>query len=163
MSQRPLFPHPLLSTLMGLLWLLLNGFSVGQFVLGAFLGWVIPFTISQFWPQLIQLRRPHLLLPYLGRFTLDVIVANFQVARLMLSPLSHIHPALIEYPLQLQQEFPITLLAGTVTLTPGTVSVDYNQERHTLLIHALQAKDKEALIQTIKTRYEEPLKEMFEC
>ena len=50
-----------------------------------------------------------------------------------------------------------------ITLTPGTVSVDIDQERHMLLVHALDVTDVPAAIDTIKRRYEAPLKEIFGC
>jgi multicomponent K+:H+ antiporter subunit E len=56
-----------------------------------------------------------------------------------------------------------TILASIITLTPGTVSVDIDQERHMLLVHALDVTDVPAAIDTIKRRYEAPLKEIFGC
>jgi multicomponent K+:H+ antiporter subunit E len=69
----------------------------------------------------------------------------------------------VQYPLDLREDFSITLLASTVSLTPGTVSADVSADRGTLLIHALDVADEAALIAQIKQRYEAPLKEIFEC
>ncbi|MBA6363850.1 Na+/H+ antiporter subunit E, partial [Colwellia sp. BRX8-8] len=67
-----------------------------------------------------------------------------------------------------------TILASTVSLTPGTVSAEVypwreslsegeKLEQQFLLIHVLDLKDEQALIKMIKQRYEAPLKEMFQC
>jgi multicomponent K+:H+ antiporter subunit E len=69
---------------------------------------------------------------------------------------------------------PITILASTVSLTPGTVSAEVypipeslaegeEPTQRYLLIHVLDLKDEEALIKNIKQRYEAPLKEIFQC
>ena len=74
-----------------------------------------------------------------------------------------LRPGFVELPLDLTDEFAITLLASTISLTPGTVSADVSEDRRTLLIHALDVDDQDAMIRQIKQRYERPLKEIFEC
>jgi len=63
----------------------------------------------------------------------------------------------------LQQDFSISVLASTISLTPGTVSADISPDRSTLLIHGLDVGDEQALIEHIRQRYEEPIREIFEC
>jgi multicomponent K+:H+ antiporter subunit E len=55
----------------------------------------------------------------------------------------------------------ITMLAGTITLTPGTVSADLSDEGHSLLVHVLHTEDPDAVRDDIKSRYEARLKEIF--
>jgi multicomponent K+:H+ antiporter subunit E len=64
-------------------------------------------------------------------------------------------------PLDLRQPEAITVLAGTITLTPGTVSADLSEDGHSLLVHALDAPDPDAIRDEIKTRYERRLMEIF--
>jgi multicomponent K+:H+ antiporter subunit E len=66
-------------------------------------------------------------------------------------------------PLDVREDFTITLLASTISLTPGTVSADLSVDHRYLLIHALHVEDEAATIAQIKQRYEAPLKEIFEC
>ncbi|MCB1719309.1 MAG: Na+/H+ antiporter subunit E, partial [Candidatus Competibacteraceae bacterium] len=56
----------------------------------------------------------------------------------------------------------ISLLASSLTLTPGTLSARLSEDRSYLLVHALNETDPDTLIATIKQRYERPLKEIFE-
>ena len=65
-------------------------------------------------------------------------------------------------PLDLRTPEAIAILAGTITLTPGTVSADLSDEGHSLLVHALDAPDPAAVREEIKERYERRLKEIFE-
>lgn len=54
------------------------------------------------------------------------------------------------------------MLAGTITMTPGTVSSDISACGRALLVHCLDAEDPQAVREQIKTRYERRLKEIFE-
>jgi multicomponent K+:H+ antiporter subunit E len=56
----------------------------------------------------------------------------------------------------------ISILAGTITLTPGTVSANLSDQGHSLLVHALDTDDPDAVRDDIKHRYERRLKEIFE-
>jgi multicomponent K+:H+ antiporter subunit E len=68
----------------------------------------------------------------------------------------------ITVPLDLRTPEAITVLAGTITMTPGTVSSDLAEDGRSLLVHCLDAPDPEATIADIKSRYERRLKEIFE-
>ncbi|PKN32477.1 MAG: cation:proton antiporter, partial [Deltaproteobacteria bacterium HGW-Deltaproteobacteria-19] len=93
----------------------------------------------------------------------DIVVANLTVARLILGPTRLLRPAFIRLPLDLKNDFAITLLAHTISLTPGTVSAQVAEDRQSLLIHALDLDDEALLVERIKQRYEAPLKEIFPC
>ena len=160
-----LLPHPLLSLLLLLIWLLLNNSATpGQLLLGALLGVLIPLFTRRFWPQPPQrLARPGLLLRFAGRVLWDIIVANFAVARVVLGPRSALRPAFVQVPLDVEGDIAMTVLASVVSLTPGTLSADLDTEHRYLLVHALSVDNAESLVEQIKTRYEAPIKELFAC
>ena len=91
----------------------------------------------------------------------DIVRSNLHVARLVLGPETALKPGWVWVPLDLTNIHGITALASLITLTPGTVSAELSDDRSYLLIHALDLRDPEALIEEIKTRYEAPLKEIF--
>ncbi|MCF6443670.1 Na+/H+ antiporter subunit E [Nereida sp. MMG025] len=161
---RWLFPHPLLTVLMAISWILLqNEFSAGMFVFGIILGIVIPIGTARWWPDRPQGFRGGKMLSYTLLVIYDIIVANIHVAWIVLTkPNSKMKPAWVEIPLDLKTPEAITLLAGTITLTPGTVSADLSDEGHSLLVHALDAPDPAAVRDEIKTRYERRLMEIFQ-
>lgn len=145
------------------LWLLLvNSITPGQIVLGLLLGWMIPLLTQRFWPEVVTIRKPFTLLRYIGLLLLDIIMANFTVARLILGDLDRLKPVFIQLPLSVTSDLAISLLANSITLTPGTVSARLSEDRRYLLIHALNEADPDTLIATIKQRYERPLQEIFE-
>ncbi|MGP0149824.1 Na+/H+ antiporter subunit E [Pseudomonas oryzihabitans] len=159
-----LLPHPLLTMLLTIAWLLLNNtLSLGQLLLGLLLGWGIPLLCRDFLLRTPRLRRPGLLLRYMLVVLYDIVVANLHVARLVLGRPEALRPAFIEVPIDIEDEFLLTLLACVVSLTPGTVSSGLSGDRKTLLLHSLDVDDQDEVIRQVKTRYEAPLKEIFEC
>ncbi len=163
-AQSRLLPHPLLSLLLLLLWLLLNNSGApGHLLLGTLLAVLIPFFSHRFWPEQVRLHRPLLLLRLVGRVLGDILVANFIVAKVVLGPSSGIRPAFVRVPLDIEGDLPVTLLASVISLTPGTLTADLDAQRRYLLVHALSEKDPQQLVQLIKRRYEAPIKEIFAC
>ncbi len=161
--MKRLLPHPVLSVTLTILWLLLvNQFSAGQVILGALLGWLIPFSTTRFWPDPIRIHHPLALMRYFVVFIYDIVLGSFQVAYLILRGPKHLRPAFIRIPLVLKTDLAISLLANTISLTPGTVSAWLSEDRRTLIVHTLDTGDAEALIADIKQRYEAPLKRIFE-
>jgi multicomponent K+:H+ antiporter subunit E len=161
--MRRLLPHPLLTVSLAILWLLLvNRFSAGHVALGALLGWLIPFATSPFWPERIRIRHPLALLRYLVVFVVDIVRGSFLVARLILLGPARLRPVFVEVPLALRTDLGISLLANTISLTPGTVSVLLSTDKRTLTVHTLDTADAAALVAEIKQRYEAPLRKIFE-
>ncbi len=162
--MRRLFPHPYLSLTLVLLWfLLVNHWKLGSLVMAVFLATLIPQLTARWWPDRPVIRRPFSLAAYMLLVLWDVIVANFQVARIILFlPADRIRSAWITVPLDLTSPEAISLLAGTITMTPGTLTADFSADGRALLIHALHAPDPDAIRADIKSRYEARLKRIFE-
>jgi multicomponent K+:H+ antiporter subunit E len=159
-----ILPQPLITLAIVGLWLALAPtFNLGQLTLGALLGLTIPWATHRFWPDRPRLVRPLAGLALFARVVIDIVVANWQVARLIVGPLDRLKPTFLELPLDIEDPFVATLLGSIVSLTPGTVSVEIERERKVLLVHALDADDPPAMIARIKARYEAPLKEVFQC
>ncbi len=160
---RWLLPHPLLTLLLTVVWTLLqNDVTAGMVVFGLILGVIIPKGTSIWWPDTPRGFRMGKMIAYSFVVIWDILVANVQVAWIVLTrPNDKLRPAWIEIPLDLKQPEAITVLAGTITLTPGTVSADLSDEGHSLLVHALDAEDPDAVRDEIKDRYERRLKEIF--
>lgn len=162
--RRRLLPHPLLSAALLLIWLLLaNDVSFAHVLLGSALGVFIPLLTNAFWPERPRIARPGKILLLGARLLHDIITANFVVAAAILRSPRHLTPGFVSYPLELRNDFAITIFASLISLTPGTVSADLNEDRTVLLIHALNVTDAAALIAEIKQRYERPLLEIIPC
>ena len=92
----------------------------------------------------------------------DIVLANLQVARLILRvPNDRLRSRYVTVPLALTSPEAITVLAGTITMTPGTVSAELSADGRALLVHGLDVPDPDALVGDIKSRYEARLLEIF--
>ena len=158
-----LFPHPGLSAFLTLFWLMLaDSWTFGSLALGAVLGIAIPLLTAPWWPGKPRLQRPLALVPYLGIVLWDVVVSSIQVARIVLfMPPESIRSAFIPVETTLTSPEAIALLAGTITMTPGTLTADISADGRVLLVHALHAPDPDEERQGILTRYESRLKRIF--
>lgn len=158
-----LLPHPALTLLLAVVWILLqNEFSAGMAVFGLILGIIIPISTARWWPDRPRGMRLGKMLAYCLIVMWDIIVANVEVAWIVLTkPNAKMQPKWVVIPLELRSPEAITILAGTITLTPGTVSADLSSEGHSLLVHALDTEDADAVRDEIKARYERRLLEIF--
>nr|AEI30408.1 monovalent cation/H+ antiporter subunit E [uncultured microorganism] len=154
--------HPIGSLVVLVTWLLLNGsLSLGHLLFGALLGLLVPALLGQLWPQGIVLHRPLRALRLLVTLLGDIVIANLQVARLILGREATLRSQFIWVPLELRNPYAIATLAAMVTLTPGTVSADVTTDGRWLLVHSLDTPDETALVASIKQRYEAPLAEIL--
>ncbi|PXW71051.1 multisubunit potassium/proton antiporter PhaE subunit [Loktanella sp. PT4BL] len=158
-----LIPHPLLTLILTIVWILLqNEISAGMMVFGFILGIIIPWGTSVWWPDTPKSFRVGKMAVYSLVVIWDIIVANIEVAWIVLTvPTSKLKPAWIVVPLELREPEAITMLAGTITLTPGTVSADLSSDGRSLLVHVLHTDDPDAIRDDILTRYEARLLEIF--
>lgn len=158
-----IFPMPIHSIMLTLVWLLLNGWSYGHLFLGLFLGLVIPIIAYPYVRGHMRVQKPFAMMWYLARLLWDIVVANMDVARRVLMPNKYLKPGWIAYPLSIQEPFPATVLASSISLTPGTVSVEFADDMSCLYIHVLHLDNEGSLKEFIAKRYETPLKEIFAC
>lgn len=162
--MRRVLPHPWLTVLLTILWLMLyNTLTLGTLVFGLILGILIPMVTAPYWPNRPQLKNVPMIIEYAAIVIWDIVVANFVVARTILfEPNREIKSTWLTVPLDVRTPEAITALAGTITMTPGTVSADTSADGHSLLVHCLNETDTDSVRDQIKQRYERRLKEIFE-
>ena len=164
MNLRRYFPDPFNFALLLVVWLLLtHRFSVGNLLLAAMLAWLIPLGVSRIRTTTTPIRKPIRLFAFLGVLVGDIVVSNIVVAKQVLGVPERLQPGFVAIPLDLKEALPITILASTISLTPGTVSIEITKDRKTLYVHALHVESETELVDRIKYRYEKPLKEIFGC
>ncbi len=101
------------------------------------------------------LRRLFFFVVYVFQFAKELTLANYQVAKLVLSPSLPIRPGFVSIPLDAKSDFEITSFANSITLTPGTISVHIPDDRHAVVIHAIDVgEDVDALRQSTKDSLE---------
>ena len=157
-----LVPFPMVSAGLLVLWLLLNGLSVGHILLGGTVALIGGWAFAVLEPPKMRLRRPLTVLRLATFVFADIVRSNVAVARIILG----LEPrrwtsGFVEVPLELRHPYGLATLACIITSTPGTLWVDFNEASGTLTIHVLDLVDETEWVRTIKGRYERLLLEIF--
>jgi multicomponent K+:H+ antiporter subunit E len=156
------FPHPFVSVLVGLSWIMLaHSLALGTLVMALILAIAIPRLIGPFVERTPDIHW----IPSIKLFFVvlwDIVVSNLRVAKLVLGPTDQLQPKWFRVPLETQHEQVNSLLAMIITTTPGTVTAGIDQDRGDILVHALSTDDVEEEIRMIKQRYEQPLMQIFD-
>ena len=91
-----LFPHPILSLNLTVVWILLsNELSGGSLIMGLLLGWLIPLFSFRFWPEPVVIRHPLTLLRFIATVLYGILLANFIVAALIVRGPRRLNPAFV--------------------------------------------------------------------
>ena len=160
-----IMPMPLHSFFLLIVWLMLNTtLSLGHILLGSVLAIVIPLLCAPLRVPQPKVKRPLKAISYAFVVLKDIVVANIEVALLVIGPMNKIKPGFVAVPIDLTGTLPVTVLASTVTMTPGTVSADISKDEKWLYVHVLNMPNNEQeVIDLIKQRYESCVKEIFGC
>ncbi len=125
--------------LLALIWVVLTGDLSG---LNLFAGMVVGYIVLGLMQRQIPMLRGYTSrLPRLIRFIFfffrELIMANMRVAFDIVTPVWHMKPGVIAFPLEARTEMEITMVANIISLTPGTLSLDVSDDRRVLFIHAM--------------------------
>ena len=101
---------------------------------------------------------------YVPFFLWECFKANIDVAYRVGHPDMPIHPGIVKVKTTLKSDTGLTFLANSITLTPGTMTVDIDKENGYLYIHWIDVKDKdtERATKIIVEKFEKILKRIFE-
>lgn len=148
------------------IWMFLTGsFTTSGFLVGYLLGLLVIFMMRRFFQDSgtgFYFTRVIKLFKLLLIFSRELVMANFEVLRLVLSPKLNIQPGIFRYETTLKSGWKISLLSMLISLTPGTLVVQVSQDNKILYIHALHMPDKEALKRDIYDNFESSIKEAME-
>jgi multicomponent Na+:H+ antiporter subunit E len=163
-QERVLFSHGLFLYIVSfLLWLLLTAsLDPAEIVAGLIVAAVVTLASRPHLSLFSGLRlSPRSVLPFLSYlvvFLIALIRANFDMARRVLSPSLPLRPGVVEVKTQLRSSIGRLILANSITLTPGTLTVDIRGE--TILIHWIDippGSDVESATRDITHKFERHL------
>ena len=159
-----LLPLPFVSFGLLVLWLLLNQTaSLGQFLIGCVIALVGGWILTTLQLPRAHVRRPSALLRLLGLVSVDIVRSNIAVGRIILG-FGRLQrtSGFVNIPLDIRNPYGLAILACIITATPGTLWVNFDEQKGLLMIHVLDLIDQDEWIRTIKGRYERHLREIFE-
>lgn len=87
-------------------------------------------------------------------FIKEVLLSNVKVARDALSPRPNINPGIVSVKLGQMSDLQLFVLANMITMTPGTLSLEFSPDKRTLTLHTLYAQDAEELQAEVTANYE---------
>ncbi|HHQ69754.1 MAG TPA: Na+/H+ antiporter subunit E [Halothiobacillaceae bacterium] len=160
--MKKFIPQPVLSLVLFVIWLLLNNSIAPVTIVSAFLiALILPHLTKRFWLIEAKIKRPVAFIEYLLLVLVDIVRANFVVAAQVLGRNESLDAQFLKMELDLEGSLPISILASTISLTPGTVSCRVSSDQQYLVIHILHTTDAKADIDAMKQRYEARLLTIF--
>lgn len=158
------FPSPWVSFALLITWVLLTQTGdLGQWLLGGFFAWWIPYLTRRLRPYSAAVSRPGAVLRLTGRVMVDIVLSSIAVARLILgSKERQRFSGFMEIPLDMTHPYALASLSCIVTGVPGTVWAGLTDDGKVLTLHVLDLQDEAEWIDIIKNRYESLLMEIFE-
>lgn len=149
---------------MAFAWIFIRGTpTLAAFMQGAMISLPISFAFRRFYPgnmKLAKLEKIPYLVEFFAIFLEALLISNLEVANRLLRPSKDVQPEIIEYKSQLDNPTALAILADSITLTPGTLTVDHKEESNKLLIHCLNGKCTDQTRKDIK-KWEELLMKAF--
>lgn len=127
------------------------------FVLSIFAMWIIRGEVGSqgyFW-------RSWRITKLMLLFLYELVMSAWRVMVLVLSPKLDLKTGIFKFPLTLENDMEITLLANMITLTPGTLSVDTSEDKKFIYVHAIDASDPEGARRDIAEGFERKIMEAF--
>jgi|GEM_PF-547296 len=142
-------------------WMLLKGSTAfGDALMGVLAGLLVVLLMAK-WrgqkPYTSRIWAAWMLLVVLIR---EMAIANWVVMKIVLRPRLDVRPAILEVPTRLQSSLERALFAACITLTPGSLSMEFSREGDRIFVHYLDVRDREAAIREVKATFERRIMEV---
>jgi multicomponent Na+:H+ antiporter subunit E len=122
--------------------MMLAGFVVEEVVVGVVVSMILTLIIAKYVSYQIDYKLPYRILVfivlYIPVFVWQLIIANLDIAFRVLSIHIPLNPGFVKIDTELDGDFQKLLLANSITLTPGTLSIDVDEQD--LYIHTVDVK-----------------------
>lgn len=152
----------LTNVFLAVLWMLLWGaFDIYYLVAGFVLGYMLLGLVSRTAGGKGYGTKGWKLISFGTYFVRILIKANLQVAWEIITPGYGMTPRLIRYDVQGLTPLQVTSLANTITLTPGTLSVDISDDEQCLYVHCMYANNRHATVRELDELRDRLMKELF--
>lgn len=152
----------LINILLAVLWAGVTGnFTLINILFGFVLGSLALYIIREQVGTRAYFNRSYRTFSLAALFLYELVLSAVRVARVVLSPKMELRPGIFAYPLTVDRDFEITLLANLITLTPGTLSVDVSDDRKILFVHCIDVPDVDSAIDDIRNGFERKILEAF--
>lgn len=141
------------------------GFDVQELMMGAVVSIILSYLLSSYVNFSFDLKViPKLflfVLLYIPILIIELIKANIDVAKRVLNPKLPINPGIVKVPTSIKGDVGKLVLANSITLTPGTISIDADEDN--VYVHWIDVKGStpEAYQNSISSSFEKVLRRIF--
>ncbi len=133
-----------LSLIMFIIWVLMAGISTNELILGAIVCITLSYVLTNYMNiefDLFQIPKIVVfLVTYIPTLFIELVKANIDVAKRVLNPSLPINPGIVKVPTEIKNEYGKLILANSITLTPGTISIDADDD--CIYVHCIDVKGK---------------------
>jgi len=147
------------------IWITLSGFELVEIIVGGVASIILAIIISKLVDYSFDLTFPIKLVKfiviYIPLFIYKLILANLDMAYRVLSPSLPINPGFVKIPTNLKSNIGKLTLANSITLTPGTVSLDVDDEFVYIHWINVQGKSSEEYKKNVSEAFENVLGGIF--
>lgn len=143
------------------LWVFVRGASLtprsllATFLVGLAVGMPVAFVFRRLYDGQIDvshlLRGIPYILAYAVVFAKEVMVANVDVAYRVLAPDMPLQPQVILVPLRVETPLGVTTIANSISITPGTVTLDHDPDENALYVHIIDGRHPAEIVEPIRT------------
>jgi len=141
--------------------LLLGSGSIGAFVSGFALGYLVLWVSSPLYPETGYFKKLPKTLNLAAFFVWELVMSTLQVGWDVITPRHINRPGIIGVPLTARTDLEIFLVANLLSLTPGTLSVDLSEDKTTLYVHVMFLEDIDKTRADIKNGLERRILEVM--
>lgn len=143
------------------MWMFLSeSYTFKSFLFGYVLGALLLLVLNRFFPSRYYLKPLYKFFVLFLIFIRELILSNIDVVKLVYRRKPDIEPGIFKLPIEVKQNWEITLLANLITLTPGTLTVAISDDQSTLFIHAMHIDTIDESIDSIKNTFEKAIMEV---
>jgi len=157
--------------LFAVLWVFVSGPAftpvdlLGSFLVGVAVGFPVAYVFRRLYEEEIEITQPITAVPYIILYVLyflkEIVIANVDVAYRVLIPGATLEPQVILVPLRVQTALGVTTIANSITITPGTVTLDHDPDENALYVHMIDGRDPHEVVEPIR-QWEDYALEIFD-
>ena len=151
---------PTAGALFGILWVFVHGpplagdALLGSLLLGLAVGFPLAYVFRRLYAEVVNVRRsirgvPYAVL-YLLTFVREALVSSLDVTYRVLAPSQPIEPEVILIPLRVRTDLGVTTIANSITMTPGSLTLDYDPEQNAVYVHVIDGSDPVDIVDPIR-------------
>jgi multicomponent Na+:H+ antiporter subunit E len=148
-----------INLMLAFLWMLwLKDFGPWHFISGFIVGFLALLVFKPLFKLNSYYRRCFYFGAYIVLFIKEVTLSTWTIARaVMFLPVEKMNPNILTMDISQLSDLEVLILTNSITLTPGTTSVDVSADRKVLYIHAFDDTDPEQVRKDIQEKLLKPI------